>query len=91
MIKCIAKKNLAFRNPANRDESVTVRPFEFATLPDWVEKDPMWGWALKDNLITVSKEVIVPKAEPKAEPKEEPKAEKPAKKKTVRKKPVKKE
>jgi hypothetical protein len=86
MIKCIAKKNLAFRNPANRDESVTVRPFEFATLPDWVEKDPMWGWALKDNLITVSKEVIVSKEEPKPEPKEE----KP--KKVVRKKkPVKKE
>lgn len=78
MIKCIAKKKLAFRNPDNRDESVTVRPFEFATLPDWVEKDPMWGWALKDGLVEVSKETIIPK-------KEEPAPEKPAEKKPVKK------
>ena len=86
MIKCIAKKNIAFRNPANRDESVTVRPFEFATLPDWVEKDPMWGWALKDGILEVSKETIIAaKEEPKEEPEEKP-VKKPARKAKPRKK-----
>ena len=89
MIKCIAKKKIAFRNPANREESVTVSPFEFATLPDWVVKDPMWGWALKDKLIEVNKETVVAaepvKQEPKEEPKEEPKKA-PAKKRPARKK-----
>lgn len=65
MIKCIAKKNIAFRNPANRDEQINVRPFEFATLPDWAEKDPMFGWALKDGVLEVSKETIIAKEEPK--------------------------
>lgn len=79
MIKCIAKKKLAFRNPDNKDELITVRPFEFNTLPDWVEKDPMWGWALKDKVIEVSKETIVA-----VEPKKPP-VKKPAKKKPVKK------
>lgn len=65
MIKCIAKKKIAFRNPANRDEQINVRPFEFATLPDWAEKDPMFGWALKDGVLEVSKETIIAKEEPK--------------------------
>ena len=80
MIKVICKKNIAFRNPANRDESVTVRPFEFATLPDWAEKDPMFGWAVKDGILEVSKETIVAKETPVEKPK-----------KPARKKPVKKE
>lgn len=85
MIKVISKKNIAFRNPANRDEQVVVRPFEFATLPDWAEKDPMFGWAVKDGVLEVSKETIVAAKEPA---KEEPK---PVKKAVKRKKPVKKE
>ena len=85
MINCIAKKKIAFRNPANKDESITVRPFEFNTLPDWVEKDPMWGWALKDKVIEVSKETIVAAEPVKVEPvKVEPK--KPVKKAPARKK-----
>lgn len=89
MIRVISKKNIAFRNPANRDEQVVVRPFEFATLPDWAEKDPMFGWAVKDGALEVSKETIVAAKEPaKEEPKPEPK---PVKKAVKRKKPVKKE
>ena len=80
MIKVIAKKNIAFRNPANRDEQINVRPFEFATLPDWAEKDPMFGWAVKDGILEVSKETIIANKE----------EVKPAKK-PARKKPVKKE
>ena len=86
MIRVISKKNIAFRNPANRDEQINVRPFEFATLPDWAEKDPMFGWALKDGILEVRKETIVAAKEPAKEPKPEP-----VKKAVKRKKPVKKE
>lgn len=66
MINCIAKKKIAFRNPANKDESITVRPFEFVSLPEWVTKDPMFNWAVKDKILDVSKETIVAtKEEPK--------------------------
>ena len=85
MINCIAKKKIAFRNPANKDESITVRPFEFVSLPEWVTKDPMFNWAVKDGALEVSKETIVAAKEPA---KEEPK---PVKKAVKRKKPVKKE
>ena len=88
MIKVISKKNIAFRNPANRDEQINVRPFEFATLPDWAEKDPMFGWAVKDGILEVSKETIIAKEEPKEGVKPEPK---PVKKAVKKKKPVKKE
>ena len=66
MINCIAKKKIAFRNPANKDESIVVLPFEFVSLPEWVTKDPMFGWAVKDKILDVSKETIVAvKEEPK--------------------------
>lgn len=65
MIKCISKKKIGFRNPANKDESVTVRHFEFSTVPDWAEKDPMFGWAVKDGILDVSKETIIAKEDPK--------------------------
>ena len=66
MINCIAKKKIAFRNPANKDESIVVRPFEFVSLPEWVTKDPMFNWAVKDKILDVSKETIVAvKEEPK--------------------------
>ena len=66
MSNCIAKKKIAFRNPANKDESITVRPFEFVSLPEWVTKDPMFNWAVKDKILDVSKETIVAaKEEPK--------------------------
>lgn len=40
-IRAIAKKKLGFRNPES-GELVTVSPYEYATLPDWVVKDPMY-------------------------------------------------
>ena len=53
MIKLVAKQKIGFRNPETQ-EIVTAEPYAFATLPDWVEKDPMYGWALADGVIEVA-------------------------------------
>ena len=53
MIKLVAKQKIGFRNPETQ-EIVTAEPYAFATLPDWVEKDPMYGWALADGAIEVA-------------------------------------
>lgn len=53
MIKLVAKQKIGFRNPETQ-EIVTAEPYAFATLPDWVEKDPMYGWALADGTIEVA-------------------------------------
>ena len=55
MIKLVAKQKIGFRNPETQ-EIVTAEPYAFATLPDWVEKDPMYGWALADGVIEVGSE-----------------------------------
>ena len=78
MMKFVAKRKLGFRNPETQ-ETVTVEPFAFATVPDWVEKDPMYGWALADGTIEVSGE-RKPEAETKEpKPAKETKEPKPAK------------
>ena len=56
MIKLVAKQKIGFRNPETQ-EIVTAEPYAFATLPDWVEKDPMYGWALADGVIEVGNEM----------------------------------
>ena len=53
MIKLVAKQKIGFRNTETQ-EIVTAEPYAFATLPDWVEKDPMYGWALADGVIEVA-------------------------------------
>lgn len=53
MIKLVAKQKIGFRNPETQ-EIVTAEPYAFSTLPDWVEKDPMYGWALADDVIEVA-------------------------------------
>lgn len=55
MIKAIAKKKLGFRN-GDTGEIISVEPFAFATLPDWVAKDPLYGWALADGSLEVARE-----------------------------------
>mgnify|MGYP000936914538 CR=1 FL=1 len=55
MIKLVAKQKIGFRNPETQ-EIVTAEPYAFATLPDWVEKDPMYRWALADGTIEVGSE-----------------------------------
>lgn len=69
MMKFVAKRKLGFRNPETQ-ETVTVEPFAFATVPDWVEKDPMYGWALADGTIEVSGERKPEARKPEAETKE---------------------
>lgn len=56
MIKLVAKQKIGFRNPETQ-EIVTAEPYAFATLPDWVEKDQMYGWALADGVIEVGSEM----------------------------------
>ena len=56
MIKLVAKQRIGFRNPET-GEIVTAEPYAFATLPDWVEKDPMYEWALADGVIEVGSEM----------------------------------
>lgn len=54
-VKLIAKRRLAFRN-GDDGTFLTVLPHEFATVPDWVKKDPLYTWALKDGTIEVAGE-----------------------------------
>ena len=56
MIKLVAKQKIGFRNPET-GEIVTAEPYAFSTLPDWVEKDPMYGWALADGSIEIGSEM----------------------------------
>ena len=59
MIKIFAKKNLGFRNPET-NEIITVRALEFKEVPDWCEKDPGYGWAVRDGAIQVIDAVAAP-------------------------------
>lgn len=64
MIKLVAKQKIGFRNPET-GEIVTAEPYAFSTLPDWVEKDPMYGWALADGTIEAGGEEKPEVKEPK--------------------------
>ena len=56
MIKLVAKQKIGFRN-LETGEILTAEPYAFATLPDWVEKDPMYGWALADGRSEIGSEM----------------------------------
>lgn len=71
MVRLIAKKRLAFRNPEDQTFK-TVMPGVFETCPDWIKKDPMFRWAVQDGSIQVADEApVVAKTAPKAEPVQE--------------------
>lgn len=74
MIRLVAKKKLGFRAGG---KIITVKPYEFATLPDEAAEDPLFKWALKDGSIEVAgakEEAPAPIEPPKPEePPEEPK------------------
>ena len=55
MIKLVAKQKIGFRNPET-GEIVTAEPYAFSTLPDWIMKDPMYGWAQEDGSIEIGSE-----------------------------------
>lgn len=83
MVKVIAKRRLAFRN---KDDGTfkTVMPGVFETLPDWVQRDPLFAWAVKDGSLEIVTETITPvnvepvetKQEQTVEPKQEKQQEK---------------
>ena len=78
MVRLIAKKRLAFRNPEDKTFK-TVMPGVFETCPDWIKKDPMFQWALQDGSIQVADEApIVAAAAPKQEEKAPEAVEEPA-------------
>lgn len=55
MIHAIAKRRLAFHKPDGG--FITAVPGEFLSLPDYVEKDPMYRWAIADGVLVVSDKV----------------------------------
>ncbi len=65
MIKAVAKKRLAFHD--DKGGFIIVKPFEFVDLPDYVRKDPMFAWAIKDGALEVSEQVAAPVEAPKEE------------------------
>ena len=56
MINAIAKRRLALRKADG--SFLTVKPGEFASLPDEVAKDPMYAWAVRDGILVVSQQVV---------------------------------
>lgn len=56
-ISAIAKRRLALRKADGT--FITVTPGEFVNLPEEVEKDPMFKWAVSDGSLVVSQQVIV--------------------------------
>lgn len=78
-ICAVAKKRLAFHD--DKGSFITVRPGEFVNLPDYVRKDPMFSWAVKDGSLQVSEQVISPAANPwNKAPAEDPPVENPGNK-----------
>ena len=43
-MRVFSKKNLEFSNPGS-GEKVRLRTMEFANLPEWAAKDPLFLWA----------------------------------------------
>ena len=72
MVRIFSRKAIGFRNHET-NQVITVRALDFAELPDWVEKDPMLGWAVQDGTIDVIEgsdpktEKTVPQGDPDTE------------------------
>jgi hypothetical protein len=58
MISAIAKRRLALRKADG--SFITVKPGEFVSLPEEVQHDPMYAWAVRDGVLVVSQQVIAP-------------------------------
>lgn len=55
MIKLIAKKKIGFTNRETK-KVLIAEPFAYATMPDWITKDPIYNWAKLDGSIEVVEE-----------------------------------
>lgn len=51
-MRVFSKKNLEFKNPAG-SEKVRLRTMEFANLPEWAVKDPLFLWAKAEGSLEV--------------------------------------
>lgn len=51
-MRVFSKKNLEFSNPGN-GEKVRLRTMEFANLPEWAAKDPLFLWAKAEGSLEV--------------------------------------
>ncbi len=56
MISAIAKRRLALRKADG--SFITVKPGEFVSLPEEVQHDPMYAWAVRDGVLVVSNQII---------------------------------
>ena len=69
MVRIFSRKAIGLRNHET-NQVITVRALGFAELPDWVEKDPMFGWAVQDGTIDVidGSDPKIAKFEPQGSP-----------------------
>lgn len=51
-MRVFSKKNLEFTNPGS-GEKVRLRTMEFANLPEWAAKDPLFLWAKAEGSLEV--------------------------------------
>lgn len=74
-MRVFSKKNLELKNPAG-SEKVRLRTMEFANLPEWAVKDPLFLWAKAEGSLEVMGEdkPVKSKTQVKREalPKEQP-------------------
>jgi hypothetical protein len=51
-MQIFTKKAFEFKNATG--EKVVTRPLDFADVPNWVKKDPIFAWGVKDGDIRVT-------------------------------------
>lgn len=51
-MRVFSKKRMTFTNPETK-EKASVEPLVFFNLPDWVNLDPLFGWAKKEGSLEV--------------------------------------
>lgn len=63
-MRLLAKKNIGFRNQ-DTNQIVTVRALALEEVPDWVQLDPMFNWAVTagDIVLGEPKDEIVDKSD----------------------------
>lgn len=75
-MRVFSKKNLEFAHPTN-GEKVRLRTMEFANLPEWAAKDPLFLWAKAEGSLEVLGEEK-PAVKSKSQAKRESVAKEPA-------------
>lgn len=51
-MRVFSKKNFTFTNPESK-EKASVKALVFSNLPDWVQHDPLFGWAKQEGSLEV--------------------------------------